>query len=88
MSKQTYQEAFEELQQIVSDLEDGQISVDELSEKVNRASALIKVCKAKLTTTEDNVQKILAAIEQPDPETTEGNVEEGNEDKEAEDFPF
>ena len=30
-----YQEAFAELQQIVSEIEDGEISVDLLSEKVN-----------------------------------------------------
>ena len=43
-----YTEAFEELQQIVADIEDGEISVDELSVKVKRASELIKICKEKL----------------------------------------
>ena len=46
MSKELkYTDAFEELKQIVSDIEDGEISVDELSIKVKRASELIKLCK-------------------------------------------
>lgn len=60
MSKEpNYAEAFEELQTIVAEIENGQISVDELSEKVKRATILIKICKAKLTTTEEDVAKIL-----------------------------
>jgi exodeoxyribonuclease VII small subunit len=54
-----YAEAFEELQQIVEDIENGQISVDELSEKVKRATQLIRICKAKLSSTEEDVNKIL-----------------------------
>ena len=41
----TYTVAFEELQQIVRDMEDGEITVDELAIKVKRAAELIKVCK-------------------------------------------
>lgn len=64
MSKKiTYSEAFEELQQIVRDLEHGSISVDVLSDKIKRASYLIGVCKAKLSSTEEDVQKILNEIE-------------------------
>jgi exodeoxyribonuclease VII small subunit len=60
MSKEpNYAEAFGELQTIVAEIENGEISVDELSEKVKRATILIKICKAKLTTTEEDVAKIL-----------------------------
>lgn len=58
-----YDEAFEELQQIVADLEDGEISVDELSIKVKRASELIQICKKKLKSTEEDVTKILHELE-------------------------
>ena len=61
----TYTEAFEELQQIVSEIEEGQISVDELSEKVKRAAQLIKICKTKLSSTEEDVNKILRELEGP-----------------------
>jgi exodeoxyribonuclease VII small subunit len=59
----TYTQAFEELQQIVSEIEQGEISVDILSEKVKRAAELIKICKAKLTETEEDVSKILKELE-------------------------
>lgn len=58
-----YAEAFEELQQIVSEIEEGQISVDELSEKVKRAAHLINICKAKLSSTEEDVNKILKDLD-------------------------
>ena len=58
-----YTEAFEELQQIVSDMEDGEITVDELSIKVKRAAELIKICKNKLTSTEEDVNLILKELE-------------------------
>jgi exodeoxyribonuclease VII small subunit len=61
--KPDYTEAFKELQSIVAEIENGQISVDELSEKVKRATTLINICKTKLTTTEENVNKILKDIE-------------------------
>lgn len=58
-----YTEAFEELQQIVSQIEEGHISVDELSEKVKRAAYLIDICKKKLTSTEEDVNKILKDLD-------------------------
>jgi exodeoxyribonuclease VII small subunit len=61
-----YTEAFEELQQIVSEIEEGQISVDELSEKVKRAALLIKICKTKLASTEEDVNKILKELDDED----------------------
>lgn len=64
MSKEIkYTEAFDELQRIVADLEDGEISVDELSLKIKRASELIKICKTKLVSTEEDVNQILKELE-------------------------
>jgi len=61
--KPNYTEAFEELQEIVSEIEQGEISVDELSAKVKRAALLIKICKDKLTNTEEDVNKILKELD-------------------------
>ena len=58
-----YTEAYEELQNIVSEIERGGISVDELSERVKRAALLIKICKKKLTSTEEDVNRILKELE-------------------------
>ncbi len=59
----TYTAAFEELQFIVQEIEEGGISVDELSIKVKRAAQLIKICKSKLTRTEEDVNQILKELE-------------------------
>lgn len=61
--KINYEEAFNELQEIVGEIEKGEISVDILSEKVKRAAQLIKICKTKLSTTEENVNTILKELD-------------------------
>jgi exodeoxyribonuclease VII small subunit len=61
-----YTEAYDELQHIVSEIEGGEISVDELSGKVKRAALLIKICKNKLTATEEDVSRILKELESGD----------------------
>ena len=63
--KINYVESFNELQKIVSEIEQGEISVDELSEKVKRAAELIRICKSKLTSTEEDVNKILKELDGP-----------------------
>ena len=63
-SKVNYVQAFEELQAIVTEIELGQITVDILSEKVKRASELIAICKAKLSSTEEDVNQILKELDQ------------------------
>lgn len=60
----TYTEAIQELEAIVTEIEEGEITIDTLSEKVKRASELIKICKAKLTATEEDVSKILGEIKE------------------------
>ena len=61
-----YTDAFEELQSIVSEMEEGEISVDLLSEKVKRAAFLINICKKKLADTEGDVNQILKELEADD----------------------
>ena len=62
--KISYTEAMQELERIVEEIEQGEITVDTLSEKVKRASELIKVCKAKLTSTEEDVNTILKDLKE------------------------
>jgi len=67
MSKEPgYTEAFAELQSIVAEIEGGEISVDKLSEKVKRAAHLIRICRNKLTSTEEEVSSILKELESGD----------------------
>lgn len=63
MENKSYTSAFEELQQIVRDMEEGEITVDELALKVKRAALLIQFCKQKLVTTEEDVNRILKELE-------------------------
>ena len=58
-----YTKAFAELQEIVQQMENADISIDELSKKITRASQLIAVCKAKLRQTEAEVNKIIDTIQ-------------------------
>lgn len=60
--KYTYNDAFHELQQIVSEIESGEINVDDLAEKISRASELIAICKAKLTASEEDVESLLKKL--------------------------
>jgi len=63
MNRMNYTEAFEELQQIVKQMEHADISVDDLAEKIERAGVLIKICKEKLTKTEEEINKITEKFE-------------------------
>lgn len=58
----TYTAAFEELKEIVDQLENDSISVDELTEKMKRATTLMKICRDKLTKTEEEVNKTIAEL--------------------------
>ncbi len=55
----SYDSSFEELQRIVDAIENEQIGVDALAEKVKRASELVQFCQRKLRQTEQDIQKTL-----------------------------
>lgn len=59
MKSITYEEAYQELLEIVQHIESGEISIDVLSEKVKRASVLLKFCKETLHNTENDINQIL-----------------------------
>lgn len=61
--KKNYEEAYEELQGIVKEIETGTISVDLLGEKVKRAGELIRFCKEKLFKTEQEVNDVLKELD-------------------------
>jgi exodeoxyribonuclease VII small subunit len=63
-SKLTYTSAVTELEEIVKDIESGEIDVDVLTVKVKRASELITFCKDRLRNTQKEVEKTLVDIEE------------------------
>lgn len=61
MEKETkYEAAYAELQGIVRKMEGEELDIDQMAEAVKRAQELIKLCKDKLTKTDENIRKILA----------------------------
>ena len=60
---ETYNEAVEKLRKIVADIENGDLDVDILSEKVKEATLLIKLCKEKLYKADEEVKKVLEELE-------------------------
>ncbi len=58
----SYTKAFEELQQIVDELENEEVEVDNLVSRLQRAEKLLQICKARLTATETAAEKLLDKI--------------------------
>jgi exodeoxyribonuclease VII small subunit len=61
-----YNEAMQELEAIVEEIENETVDLDLLTEKVKRATYLIKFCRKKLTKTDNDVKKILKEFEADD----------------------
>ena len=57
--EQNYREALSEIENIINRLESGESDIDEIAKEVKRASELIKFCKAKLHSTEEELNDIL-----------------------------
>ena len=55
-----YEAAFAELQAIVRKMENDELDIDQLSDQLRRAQQLIKLCKDKLTKTDEEIKKILS----------------------------
>lgn len=62
----SYSDALTELESIIHLIENEEIDVDNLTEKVKRAAYLIKICKEKLRITEGEVKKVLIEMENTD----------------------
>jgi exodeoxyribonuclease VII small subunit len=55
-TKLTYEAALQELQTIVAQLQEEAVSMDDLSEKVSRATELLNFCRERLRLTEEQVE--------------------------------
>lgn len=65
MTKKTlsYSEAVASIEEILQQIETGELDVDEMAEKVKQASELLKLCKSKLFSTEKEIEKVLKEME-------------------------
>ncbi|MCL1942663.1 MAG: exodeoxyribonuclease VII small subunit [Candidatus Azobacteroides sp.] len=59
----SYNEAMEQLEKILVEIENNALDIDKLSEKMSTAAQLISLCKEKLYKTEKEVQKIISEVE-------------------------
>lgn len=54
-----YEAAYAELQAIVRKMENDELDIDQMAEQLKRAQELIRLCKDKLTKTDEEIKKIL-----------------------------
>lgn len=55
-----YEKAVCELEEIVDKMEREELDIDQLSEQLKRAKVLVKLCKDKLTKTDEEIKKLLS----------------------------
>jgi len=59
IEKMTYTQAVNELEEIVKKMQSPECSIDNLSQYTAQSLQLLKVCKAKLTATDEELKKVL-----------------------------
>lgn len=59
----TYEEAVQQLETLVAQIDNNELTLDQIGDKLKEAQSLIRFCKEKLYQTDQEVQKILATIE-------------------------
>ena len=58
----SYEQALSELKKIAEAIENESVSIDELADKVKRASELVEYCKEKLRNTEAELDKVIGKM--------------------------
>jgi exodeoxyribonuclease VII small subunit len=58
-----YAEALEELESILESLEDDDVDVDELAERVQRASELIELCRERIGKAKLRIEEVVSAVD-------------------------
>jgi len=63
--KKGFDQAYEELQEIVASLQDDETGIDSLSSKMKRAKELVEFCRDKLREVEEDIEAIEFDDEEP-----------------------
>jgi exodeoxyribonuclease VII small subunit len=61
-----YAEALEELESILESLEEDDVDVDELAERVQRASELIELCRERIGKAKLRIENVVKTIDAKD----------------------
>ena len=56
----TYEAAMMRLEKLAKEIENGEIAIDQLAEKLKEAQQLLQFCKDNLTKADEEVRKLLA----------------------------
>jgi exodeoxyribonuclease VII small subunit len=62
-SEPGYAEALAELEAILDELEDGEVDVDRLADRVRRAAALVELCRGRVDEARVEVTRIVAELD-------------------------
>ena len=68
----SYAELSAEFETILDEIESGEIDLDELSDKVERAATLLSKCRKKLDATETKVKKVTEDLQETISEDSDG----------------
>ena len=58
--KETYSQAMERLEKIVGQIDNNELEIDMLAEKIKEANEIIALCSDKLTKADKEIEKLLA----------------------------
>ena len=59
LKKETYSQAMTRLEKIVQQVDNDELEIDELSEKIKEANEIITFCTEKLTKADKEIEKLL-----------------------------
>jgi exodeoxyribonuclease VII small subunit len=72
-SEPTFEQARDELEQVVRRLEDGGTTLEEALTLWERGEELYRLCRARLDAAEERIARLSAALEESAPPHSEGN---------------
>ncbi len=75
----SYAAALAELEQILVELDDDQLDVDVVAERVQRAAELIRVCRARIAGARLQVERVVADLEADDGSMADASLAEGDQ---------
>ena len=81
----TYREAIEELETILRALETDAVDVDDLTTRVERSAALIRLCRHKLRHAEASLDRVFDSLDEEDDADEEMEEMEEKEENEEDD---
>lgn len=60
----TYEEAIQQVELLIAQIENNEISIDDLAEKIRLASEYLSFCKEKLHKVNEEIEKVLKETEE------------------------